>query len=240
MANLVKTKFGQAIENFIIEAGLQVPNSPITALKLALQKWKDKKDEQFIVEIIDGLKRIDLKDIQAEKSFNKIYKTLQVIAKATTQEKINRFKKLTINGIVYQNEITENEYELYLHILDNLTDKEFIILSIIHQIHSIILICNHEDEYCGFKEEINGSNFERVINYLKDNKQQIWIKRDRLLNLLRELTGLNKELENYIYILHSKGLVDLALLVNGHMGFEKISLVGQKFMEFLNKDEQVV
>lgn len=128
MSNLVRTEFGKQIEEIVIDAGLKIPDSPIASLKLGLQLIKDKREEQFLTDLLSSLTHIGLKDINANKSLEKIYKSLQVIAKATTQEKINRFKKLTINGIFYQNSTSDNDYELYLSLVDNLNDEEFLAL----------------------------------------------------------------------------------------------------------------
>ena len=90
MSELVKTKYFEKIMyDWLLEAGLQIPDNPIAACKLGLQQIKDRKEEQFIKEVLEDLKKIDLKDIQVEKSLAKLYKSLQVIAKATTQEKTN-------------------------------------------------------------------------------------------------------------------------------------------------------
>ncbi|OLA94675.1 MAG: hypothetical protein BHW64_02735 [Candidatus Melainabacteria bacterium LEY3_CP_29_8] len=51
-----------------------------------------------------------------------------MISKATTQDKINRIQALTINGILEQNDLTDEDYELYVRITDELTDAEFIYL----------------------------------------------------------------------------------------------------------------
>jgi len=135
MSKLVKTQFFEKIVyDWLLEVGLQIPDSPIAACKLGLQQIKEKREEQFIQEVLEDLKKVDLKDIQAEKSLSKLYKSLQVIAKATTQEKINRFKKLTVNGIIYQNSTSEDDYGLYLRLVDELNDSEFLVLNYLLEI----------------------------------------------------------------------------------------------------------
>jgi len=234
MTELRHTPMGRAIENYLINAGLNIPTSTPDAIKSACQFWKNKKEESYFNDILSDIIKIDSSSLNFEKSLERIYLPLQVIAKVTTKEKMDRFKKLTINGIIYQNEISDNDYELYLNILDNLTDKEFIILSIINKIYPTILINENIDKYCGYKDKITLANLEDIINKFKDDTQ-ISITEATLLEILKEATGLQKEINNYMLILYSKGLIELNPTLGGGMSLEKISILGQKFMDFINK-----
>ena len=187
MAELVKiNSFWKLICNYLLEIGLQIPTSPLEGCKLVLQQIKDKREDQFINDVLEGVKKIDSSDLNAEKSLSRLYKTLQVIAKATTQDKINRFKKLTINGIIYQKETSENEYELFLNILDSLTEEEFVIL----------------------------------LDIFKN----------------KGINSQNQEIVCYLQMLNSKGLIKLEPSLNGNMVFKDISIIGKKFMEFINRE----
>ena len=236
MSELRKTPIGKTIENFIIEAGVNLPASPVDVWKLGFQIIKDKKDENFLNDVLNGVKNVTVENIKAEKSLERLYKSLQVIAKATTNEKIERFKRFTINGMIYQNEISDNDYELYLNILDNLTDKEFIILSIINKIHPTILVNDQPDKYCGFQGKITLSNLDEVISKFKGDTK-ISMTENNLLEILKEATGLQEEINNYKLILYSKGLIELCQALEGYMILEKVSILGEKFMEFINKEK---
>ena len=239
MSDLVKTKaFETLIYDYILEFGLQIPDNPIAACKIGMQKIKDKKKDQFINDVLGDLKNIDLKDIEAEKSLAKLYKSLQVIAKATTQEKINRFKKLTVNGIIYQDEISENDYELYLRLVEELTDIEFLILSIIYELHSNILVHNKIDQSCKYGEEINWTNLRKTVNKLKTNgNQQIAITEQNFIDIIKNATKITQEeILCYKRIIHSKGLIEFETFSSGEVFFKNISNIGQRFMEFINKE----
>jgi|GEM_PF-1609947 len=239
MAELVKTKsFKKLIDDYILEFSLEIPTGPVDACKKALHSIKEKKKDKFLNDILQDLIKIDASDLLAEKSIERLYKSLQVIAKVTTEEKINRFKKLTINGIIYQNETTENEYELYLNILDSITEYEFIILSILNDFYPTILITGRKDESCGFLDEINYSNYKKIINEFKTKKVQVNILEKELIDILKEATKLKSdEISDYKRLLNSKGLVELDIVFGGdYYKFKSISTIGQKFMEFINRE----
>lgn len=234
MSELKRTSIGNAIENFVLNAVSNLPTDSIDICKLGFQFIKDKKEEKFITDVLNSKVNIDTSALSTQKSIERLYKVTQVIAKATTQEKINRFKKLTINGILFQNEISDNDYELYLNILDNLTDNEFLILSIINKIYPTILINNHPDPYCGYKGKITLSNLDDIIAKYK-NDTQISMTEDNLFEILKEATGIQEEMNSYMLILYSKGLIELLPTTDGTMQLKKISNLGRKFVEFINK-----
>ncbi len=183
MSELVKTKYFEKIMyDWLLEAGLQIPDNPIAACKLGLQQIKDRKEEQFIKEVLEDLKKIDLKDIQVEKSLAKLYKSLQVIAKATTQEKINRFKKLTVNGIIYQNSTSENDYDLYLRLVDELNDSEFLVLNYLLE----ITIPNGKDKNIKTFYSKTGIDRQKLKSFLQRLESFGVAEEERLINTVSE------------------------------------------------------
>lgn len=235
MSKLIKTPIGNAIEQFVLESGVNLPASPIDICKLGFQIIKDKKEEAFINDVLNSKANVDTSVFKTQKLLERLYKVTQVIAKATTQDKINRFKKLTINGIIYQNEISDDDYELYLNILDNLTDNEFLILSIINKLWPIIRINFNSNQFANYSGEITLSNLDEVIALGRNNDTNIFISEGTLIKILQEATSLQDEIRNYICILYSKGLIESVTTKDRTMRVDKISTLGRKFVEFINK-----
>ena len=66
---------------------------------------------------MSNLVNIDIQSLDAIRSLKRLYKSLQVISKATTQEKIDRFIELTVNGIIAQEQLSDEDYELFVNIV---------------------------------------------------------------------------------------------------------------------------
>lgn len=130
MPDIIRKTFNDSLCQFLIDNGKKAVDlaNPLSACKLALETLEEHNKDRFIEDVLKGLRNVDTESLKAEKSLERLYKSLQVIAKATTQDKINRFKKLTINGIIYQNSTSDNDYELYLSLVDNLNDMEILVL----------------------------------------------------------------------------------------------------------------
>lgn len=243
MTKLIRRTFNDMICQFLIDKGKNIVDliNPLTACKLALETIEEHNKNRHIAEVLEGLKYVDTESLKAEKSLERLHKSLQVIAKATTQDKINRFKQLTINGIIYQDEISDNDYELYLNIIDNLTDNEFLILSIINKIYPTIIIDRYAEPthpIHPYKGEITFSSLDDIIAKFKDDTQIAMSEKD-FFEILKEATGLQEEINSYLPILYSKGLVHLEGNHSGNYSgvneICRISMLGQKFIEFVNK-----
>ena len=116
-------------------------SQPLELCKSALDYIETRNEDRFIQEVLIGLAEANFENLKIHKSLARLYKSIQVISKVTTEEKLLRFKKLTINGIIYQEVLSDNDYELYVNIIDELTDMEFIILNHIYNIEK-----EHKDE----------------------------------------------------------------------------------------------
>ena len=215
MSDIIRTSIGKKIEEFVIGAGANLPSSPIDVAKLGFQIIKDKKEETFLNEVLNEVTNVTAADINAIKSLERLYKSLQVIAKATTQDKITRFKNLTINGIISQNELSDNNYELYLRLIDELTDEEFIYLN------SLV------------------KNLDRTLNFNNDseeNKELIsqYEKANELIKLKLELS--DEKLDLYRNTLAGKGLVNLQAAWGG-LAFKNLPELAYDFMKFIEKGQ---
>lgn len=130
MGELIRKTWKDTVAQYLIDNGKNIVDyaTPLGLCKKALETIEEHNRDRFIQEVLDGLKDVDTTSLDAEKSLKRLYKSVQVIAKAMTQDKLNRFKNLTINGIINQNNLSDNDYETYLNIVDKLTDDEFIYL----------------------------------------------------------------------------------------------------------------
>ena len=166
---------------FLIDSGKFVVDvsSPLGACKRALEQVEQRNEDQFIENVLNDVNKADIESLDAVSSLKRLYRVIQVINKATTQDKINRFKQLTVNGIINQESISDDNYELFVNIIDDLTDLEFIILSAIHRI---------ENEHLG-------EGYDLIIS--KNAEKE----------LLKELNMDNDLFISYITLLKGKGMI---------------------------------
>jgi len=169
-------KFIQAL----IDSGKFVVDisNPLGACKKALEQIEQRNEDRFIENVLNDVNFADVKSLDAVKSLKRLYRSVQVINKAITQEKIDRFKKLTVNGIINQETISDDNFELFANIIDELTDSEFVMLSTIYNIEK-----QHEGE---------------TFNSKQDELQE---------NLLRGLNMTMEMFTSYVSRLKSKGLI---------------------------------
>ena len=135
MPNPIRKTFIDSITEYLIDSGknIAIISSPTAMLKTALEKIENKNEDNFINSVLTNLVDIDIQSLDAVRSLKRLYKSLQVISKATTQEKIDRFIELTVNGIIAQEQLSDEDYELFVNIVDELTDQEFLILHTINE-----------------------------------------------------------------------------------------------------------
>ena len=165
----------------IINSGKFLVNvsNPLSICKIALEQIEQHNEDRFIENVINDINIADIESLNAVKSLKRLYKVIQVINKATTQDKINHFRKLTVNGIINQECLSDDDFELFVNIIDNLTDLEFIILSAIHRI---------ENEHLGEAYDLTTS---------KNTEKE----------LLKELNMDNDLFISYITLLKGKGMI---------------------------------
>ncbi len=181
MSELIRKTLNDSITEFLISSGRGIATcvNPLNLFKEALTYIETRNEDNFIKGVLDETKKIDTQSLDAVKSLKRLYKSVQVIAKATTNDKIERFKRLTVNGICYPDRISDSDYELYVNIIDELSDTEFLILYKINQI---------ENEHIG--EKFNNPVSEEIGKILLSD-----------LNMDLEL------FTSYIFRLKAKGLI---------------------------------
>lgn len=175
-----KTKIDKFIQ-ILIDSGKFVvdASNPLSACEKALEQIEQRNEDKFIDSVLNDINSADVESLDAVKSLKRLYRATQAIHKATTQEKINRFKKLTVSGIINQNNLSDDNFELFVNIIDDLTDTEYLIMSIINRI----------------EEEHKGEKFDTRVS--KETEKQI----------LAELSMDNHTFISYITRLKGKGMI---------------------------------
>ncbi len=135
MQNPIRKTFIDSITEYLLDTGKNIANlvSLSAAAKSALEKLEKHNEDRFIDLVFNGRTKIDIQSLDAARNLKRLYKSIQVVSKAITQEKIDRFVKLTVNGIIAQEQISDEDYELFVNIVDELTDQEFLILHTINE-----------------------------------------------------------------------------------------------------------
>ncbi len=216
--NTTKAEDIEKVEDFLIDKGKKVCElaHPISTVKYILEKFEEKKQKIFLQEVLYGLKNVDIKTLNRHKSLQRLYKSVQVIAKAMTQDKLNRFKNLTINGIINQNSLSDDNYDLFVRLTDTLVDMEYIYL---------YTFAKH------IPIEISRDNTESTRAALNDRKK----KAEREL---QEQYGISDSNLNFIRnSLAGYGLVNLAAAFSG-LAFNGLSDIAYKYIDFVQGNQQ--
>ncbi len=153
--------------------------NPLGLCKIVFDMVEKSNVDNFITAVLTDKKLADIKSLDTVKPLKRLYRATQAIHKVMTQEKINRFKLLTVNGIRNKESLSDDKFELFINLIDELTDTEFLIMSIINRI---------EEEHSGEKFDIKVS---------KATEKQI----------LAELSMDNYTFISYITRLKGKGMI---------------------------------
>ena len=102
MGELIRKTWKDTVAQYLIDNGKNIVDcaNPLGLCKKALETIEGHNRDRFIQEVLDGLKDVDAQSLDVVKSLQLLYKSSQVISKAMTKDKLNRFKNLTINGII--------------------------------------------------------------------------------------------------------------------------------------------
>ena len=180
-----KTKIDK-IAQILIDSGKFLINTstPLGACKMVLEHIEQHNEDRFIEDVLNDKKIADIESIDAVKSLKRLYRVIQVINKAITQDKINRFKRLTVNGIINHETLCDDKFELFVNMIDELTDTEYAIMHIINRI----------------EEEHKGEEFDARVS--KETEKQV----------LTELSMDNYTFISYITRLKGKGMIIPAIV----------------------------
>lgn len=219
MRKLVRKTFIDTVTQYLIDKGADIVDisSPLGACKLALEKIEEHNRDSFIEQVIQGLSKVDIESLDAVKSLQRLYKSLQVISKATTQDKINRFKNLTINGICQQEMLSDVDYDLFVRLTDTLTDAEFMYLAIITKY--IPRGLSKKDE-----ESTRTQFNDATKRALSEIKQVLSIDDEKLHFIRNSLSGF--------------GLIKLAAAFGG-LAFNGMSDIAYDYIEFIQDNGEV-
>ncbi|OLA95029.1 MAG: hypothetical protein BHW64_00825 [Candidatus Melainabacteria bacterium LEY3_CP_29_8] len=217
MSKPVRKTILNSIAQFAIDKGCDYVDmsNPLSFCKLGLKKLEEHNRDRFIENVLAGIATVDTESLDAEKSLQRLYKSLQVISKATTQDKINRFKTLTINGILEQNSLTDSDYELFVRLTDTLTDLEFTYL---------YTFAKH------ISRELSANNTE-------DTKTQFNDATKRALQELKHLSITDGKLSFIRSSLAGYGLIKMAAAFGG-LAFNGLSDIAYDYIEFIQNDKK--
>ena len=174
--------------------------------KMAFEYVEEHATNNLIEEVLNGLKDVNVSGLEPYKMVIRLYKTNQVIAKAITNDKIQRFKNLTINGIIFQKELSDNDYETFVELTDRLTDEEFLFLSVLTQ----RIPQNSYNEYKEFRQMYEKFLEEFMSCYSFD--------KDKILYIRNSLVG--------------KGLLDFVMTYGG-LELGHIVDISYKYVNFV-------
>ncbi len=222
MGELIRKTWKDTFAQYLIDSGKNAADivdfveNPLGLCKKALETIEEHNRDRFIQEVLDGLKDVDTKSLDAEKSLQRLYKSVQVIAKAMTQDKLNRFKNLTINGIINQNSLSDDNYDLFVRLTDTLVDMEYVYL---YTFAKYIPIA------------ISRDNTESTRTALNDGKR-------RAEQELQEQYQISDSNLSFIrYSLAGYGLVNLTAAVCG-LAFNGLSDIAYEYIKFVQENQQ--
>ena len=221
MGELIRKTWKDTVAQYLIDSGKNAADivdfveNPLALCKKALETIEEHNRDRFIQEVLDGLKDVDTTSLDAEKSLQRLYKSSQVISKAMTQDKINRFKNLTINGIISQNSLSDDNYDLFVRLTDTLVDMEYVYL---YTFAKYIPITISKDDTVSTRNIFNNGkrNVEREL-------QEQYGMSDSNLNFIRN------SLAGY-------GLVNLAAAFGG-LAFNGLSDIAYKYIDFVQGNQ---
>lgn len=111
---------------------------PCEIITNILDNCVKKEEENFIESVLKNEKIIDQNSLEIFERFDRLRKTMLVIWKVKTEEKKKHFFNLTINGLLQKDNITDDKYDIFVQILDELSDIEF---------NMLMAICEIEDAH---------------------------------------------------------------------------------------------
>ena len=219
MKHIIRKTWKDTVTQYLINSGITVVDcsNPFGLCKKALETIEDRNKDRFIQKVLDGIATVDTESLEAEKSLARLYKSSQVISKALTQDKINRFKTLTINGILEQNSLSDDDYDLFVRLTDMLTDLEFLYLDI-------------------FTKHIPR---DLSANDTSDTRTQFEDATKRALQELKALSITDEKLDFTRNSLAGYGLIKLAAAFGG-LAFNGLSDIAYDYVEFIKGNGEVL
>ncbi len=206
-------------DQIIIRAGINaIPfvGGSIDILLSALgQNFVIKRIEHFIAELNSQIALLDSNKInhdflKSEEGFDLIVKSFNSASRTRQREKINLYAKILKNALTEGKEYEEEEPEMFLKIIEELSIREFKVATLL------------------FKEKVNMRPHEsvRTVDALSLAKENSEFSRDELVYILVRLekTGLIKE---HIFTVHGSG--------GGSYQVNKLFI---KFMDFIDASKE--
>lgn len=123
--------------NLIPEFSVPGSGPFFSAIELSLLNTLNKMQENKVNELFEELSNGDLEltneIIESEDFLNKYMITVKATLNASRKEKIKLFARLFKSSLINEKDISMDEYEEYLSILNELSYREFYILSKLHR-----------------------------------------------------------------------------------------------------------
>lgn len=123
----------------------------------------------------DNAAKIDIDYLYSEEFGYIFEETLHMVTKAYQKEKIAAFKNILINSLL-DKQVNQDIKEIYLHLVDELTDFDIFILKKIHEGYEVGIVegFNIERARQDDKSEMRTAMFELFNNMYKKEKTTDW------------------------------------------------------------------
>lgn len=198
----------------ILKGGQMIHLDPCSYINTICKELESFKQKGFMEQVLNGLKDIDMTIVEKNDFLNRFYLTFETIKKAQSDDKIKLLTLLFNKSIIFYSEITNDDFELFIKIIDTLTYKEFIILKILYDAEN------------------------DVISKAKNSKTTT----DDAFKKIQVTLDISKEdIEGYIDRLKGQGLIEIIEgLASADMKLHcgDVSSLFKKLMDFLDKAEK--
>lgn len=158
---------------------------PCSYINNVCKELESFKQKEFMEQVLNELKDIDMTIVEKNDFLNRTYLTSEVIKKAQSNDKIKLLTLLFVKSIIFYSELNNDDFELFIKIIDSLTYKEFIILkALLDEERKLIKKLKAskdatEDAYNGIKEKLK----------IDDKQLRGYIDRLKGQGLLEMLSG---------------------------------------------------
>jgi len=210
--------------------GQNITLDPFSAVNLVCKKLEEIKQKTFAEQVAKGLKYVDMSDVNKDDFLNRFYLIFEAVKKAQTNEKIELLTLLFNKSIILYSEISNDDYELFVRIVDSLTYNEFIILKILSKEENNLITLG--TKYMETATEEAYKEIKKTLMMKATEEAYTEIKNTLMIN--------QSELVGYTDRLKGQGLLEmLAGLASDDLRLDcgNTSQLFKNLIEFLDKSE---